>query len=206
MQSSKLSTEIRTWLALMGASPRPTVQYRSFRSLQPIGVVIGDVTGVAFQRKLSIRAAESRMWSPSSKMMKWSVTSSPGVTGELVVSQPVEPPGIEPPKPKPPPGGSSKPVPEIPETGCLQFCVCGFELSFSQTTKKPLLTVTGFFCMSNAILVRAPPNSALDSWRTRNSSLNSVQTYIGYSAEKNWKSNEKELALEGAFSLTTSSV
>src|SRR5581483_3583158 len=131
--------------------------------------------------------------------MKCSVTSSPGVTGEVVVSQPVEPPGmlasgggagsngsgI---------GGSSKPVPPISETGRAQCCVCGLVLSLVQTVKNPLLTVIGCFCISNAMF-DGDENSACDSCRTKNSSLNSVQTQTGYSADKNWKSNENELAL-----------
>src|SRR5581483_2742447 len=134
-------------------------------------------------------------------MMKWSVTSSPGVTGAVVVSQPVEPPGILPPAPPswhwppmhaprpkqsavvmhgnppppPPPGGSSKPVPAMSLTGCLQFCVCGFDVSLVHTVKKPLFTVTGFLLLSKAMLV-GDWNSPCDSCKTRNSSLNIVQT------------------------------
>src|SRR5258706_5731397 len=162
-------------------------------------------------------------------MMKCSVTISPGVTGEVVVSQPVEPPGIpfgapgmlhipltHDPSPKqsavvvhgnpPPVGGSSKPVPLMSVTGRMQCCVCGFEVSLVHTVKKPLLIVTGFFALSNAMFSGAPGNSPFDSCMTRNSSLNWVHTYTGYSAEKNWKSNENEFTFDGARSLSTSSV
>jgi hypothetical protein len=41
---------------------------------------------------LSRTTCESRMWSPSSKIMKRSLIFSPGTTGAVVVSQPVPPP------------------------------------------------------------------------------------------------------------------
>src|SRR5438046_3012134 len=89
--------------------------------------------------------------------------------------------------------GSSKPVPASCDTGCLQFMSYGL-VPFWQTVNRPLLTVIGFLPPSNEMLV-GDWNSPPDSCSTRNSSLNWVQTKSGYSAEKNWKSNENELAL-----------
>src|SRR5262245_46196079 len=107
-------------------SARRTVSFYSHW----IGLVTGDGTTDVPQRKLSISAAESSTWSPSSKTMKCSVTVSPGDTGALVVSQPVEPPGMVasggggPGSNGSGSGGSSKPVPPMSLTGCEQCCVC----------------------------------------------------------------------------------
>src|SRR3954470_9977224 len=109
-------------------------------------------------------------------MMKCSVMSSPGMTGAVVVSQPVDPPiGSMPPVPKMPPVVmSSKPVPMMSLIGLVQVIVCAEE-PFWHTVNRPLLMVIGFLFMSNEMLVAVGVDTD-DSIITRNASLNMVQT------------------------------
>src|SRR5690242_11403997 len=117
------------------------------------------------------------MWSPSSKMMKRSVSISPGVHGDSVVSQPVPPPiGM------PLPSSSSMPVPFRFVIGVTHLFIIPLKQIGSEvhSLKKPAFTVIGLFLLSNEMLVLGAFND-FDVASTRNLSLNSVPTNSGYS-------------------------
>ena len=106
--------------------------------------------------KLSMSTAESSMPSPSSKMTKCSVTSSPGVIGAVVVSQPVEPPGTVARRPpnRAEAGGLGSRVPLLLPVAADAVQLHRLRLGrVGAHVKKPVLTVIGFFCMSNEMLV-----------------------------------------------------
>src|SRR5690349_10282988 len=96
------------------------------------------------------------------------VMISPGVTGAVEVSQPVAPPpvvlfGLH------QMSWSKKPVPTSSVSPPGQVDVLGTAPTphpvgeFGvQRSKKPLLTLTGFFCASNDTLSGAPPLNAVD--------------------------------------------
>src|SRR4051812_17868760 len=99
--------------------------------------------------KLSISTDESYLLSPSSKMMNRSLIVSPGVTGAVVLSQPVPPPTLLPYSTS----ARSYPVIASIDEGLVHVLWIITKFAFgplyeSHTSKKPLLMVTGWPCES----------------------------------------------------------